>query len=85
MNNSTFDYLFRKMVNQEFGLTYGLSEELSSYMKYYNHDEIKQLYWMVQNGYSKKHIKELIFKMTGKTTEELDNDSNNNIEINEFD
>lgn len=73
MNTSRFDYLFRKLVNQEFGLTFGLSEELTTYMNYHNHSEINELYWMIQNGYSKKNIKDLIFKMTGKTTDELDN------------
>jgi hypothetical protein len=66
-----FDYLYKKTMKQTGGMTYGMSQELSEYLKYNKHDDINELYWMIQNGYSKNHIKNLIFKMTDKTTDEL--------------
>jgi hypothetical protein len=41
-------------------------------MKWDKTEDIKEIYWMIKNGYSKENIKDLIFKMTGKTIDELD-------------
>ena len=68
---STFDYLFIKIVNQDGWLTYGLVEEFCEYLKC-NHEDAVNLFWLIKNGYSKNFIKNAIFKITGKTTEELD-------------
>jgi hypothetical protein len=69
---SYFDYLFKRMVKQEGWLTYGLAEDVGTYLKCSSED-VNNIFWLVQNGYSKSFIKEAIFKITGKTIDELDN------------
>lgn len=71
----TFDYLFRKITNEDGWLSVGTCEELSIYLKCTNYD-IHNIYWLIRNGYSKKFIENVIFNITGKTIEELDNCTN---------
>ncbi len=73
---STFDYLFSEMIREEPWLTYGLKGELRKYLKCKD-NEINDLFWMVKNGYSKSYIQNVVKIITGKTTEELDSETNN--------
>jgi hypothetical protein len=68
---STFDYLFNRIRQEEPWMTLGLKGELYEYLKCSN-SELNDLFWMVKNGYSKDFIKNAVFIITGKTTEELD-------------
>jgi hypothetical protein len=68
---STFDYLFRRMIHEEPWMTLGLKTDLYEYLKC-SDAEINDLFWMVKNGYSKEFIKNAVFVITGKTTDELD-------------
>jgi hypothetical protein len=69
-----FNYLFNKIVYTDGWMTLDLKTEISSYFRDQDipMNFVDNLFWMVKEGYSRRHIKEMIHQVTGKTTDDLD-------------
>lgn len=71
MHMSRFDYLFRKMMNMDGWLTYGMFGELHDYLQC-EHKHVNIVFSLVKNGYTKKEVQDYIHTTLGKTTKDLD-------------